>query len=150
MYIITVSKKGTTHPVINLLLSQFDFISKAIQRSLMVSKVFVCGGYSIFFIFLLLNCMCLWRIKLNIYPGSTIPGCRVYVLLEFGQARWYLLHSLPASAIRQCTHQGLYLVLHPQNSVNQSGVRTSLAWRDSESMCGSVVALYLGLDYLGS
>lgn len=30
--------------------------------------------------------MCLWRIKLNIYPRSTIPVCRVYILLEFGQA----------------------------------------------------------------
>lgn len=53
-----VLKKGTTHPVLNLLLSQFDFVSRAIQRSLRVNKMGWGGGvvyYSIFFIFLLVK-----------------------------------------------------------------------------------------------
>lgn len=52
LYIIMVLKKGTTHPVLNLLLSQFDFVSRAFQRSLRVNKM--AGAGVLLYIFHLL------------------------------------------------------------------------------------------------
>jgi len=76
-----VLNKGTTNTVLNLHLSEFNFVTRAIQRSPRVNKGCVGGCYSVFFIFLRVKLHVPLEDKVNIYPRSTIAVYRVYILL---------------------------------------------------------------------